>query len=127
MKYLLDTNIFLWSLNDDKRLKRQVRKILEDPLNEIFASVVNGWEISIKHRIGKLPLKTTLFECFEKSSFNILSINLNHILQLDKLSLYRKHKDPFDRLLIAQAKAENLILITSDPKIWRYKIALFKA
>lgn len=127
MKYLLDTNIFLWSLNDDKRLKRQIHKILEDPLNEIFASVVNGWEISIKHKIGKLPLKTTLFECFEKSGFNILDISLNHILQLDKLSLYRKHKDPFDRLLIAQAKAENFTLITSDPKIWRYKIVLLKA
>lgn len=127
MNYLLDTNIFLWSLSGDKRLKKQIRKILEDPLNEIFASVVNGWEISIKHRIGKLPLKTTLFECFEKSGFNILSINLNHILQLDKLPPYRNHKDPFDRLLIAQAKAENLTLITSDPKNWKYKIALLKA
>lgn len=127
MRYLLDTNIFLWSLNDDKRLKKQIRKILEDPLNEIFASVVNGWEISIKHKIGKLPLKTTLFKCFEKSSFNILSINLNHILQFDKLSLYRNHKDPFDRLLIAQAKAENLTLITSDAKIWRYQLPLIKA
>lgn len=125
MKYLLDTNVFLWALNDDKRLKKPIRKILEDPLNEIFASVICGWEISIKHKIGKLPLKTGLSECFEKSQFSVLTINLNHILQLDKLPLY--HKDPFDRILIAQAKAEDLILISSDPKIWKYKISIIKA
>lgn len=122
MRYLLDTNIFLWSLNDDNRLKKSIRKILEDPLNEIYVSVVSGWEISIKHKLGKLPLKTTLPECFEKSNFQILNINLEHILQLDKLPLH--HKDPFDRILISQAKAENLTLITSDEKIWKYKQSL---
>lgn len=122
MRYLLDTNIFLWSLNDDKRLKKQIRKILEDPLNEIFASVVNGWEISIKHKIGKLPLKTTLFKCFEKSSFKVLNINLEHILQLDKLPFH--HKDPFDRILIAQAKVESLTLLTSDQKFKKYDLRL---
>ncbi len=125
MKYLLDTNIFLWALNDDERLKKTIRKILEDPLNEIFASVVNGWEISIKHKLGKLPLKTTLLECFKKSNFEVLNINFEHILQLDKLSSY--HKDPFDRILISQAKAENLTLITSDAKILRYKVSSVKA
>lgn len=125
MRYLLDTNIFLWSLNDDHRLKDSIRKILEDPLHEIYVSVVNGWEISIKHRLGKLPLKTTLSECFRKSNFKVLDINLGHILQLDKLPLH--HKDPFDRMLIAQAKTENLTLITSDEKIWKYKFSMIKA
>lgn len=125
MRCLLDTNIFLWALNDDHRLKSSIRRILEDPLNEIYVSVVTAWEISIKHKTGKLPLKTTLAECFEKSNFSILNINLSHILSLDKLTLH--HKDPFDRLLISQAKVEGLTLITSDPKIWKYKIPLIKA
>lgn len=122
MRYLLDTNIFLWSLNDDPKLKSTIRKILEDPQNEIYTSVVNGWEISIKHRIGKLPLKTTLAECFKRSDFKILNISLDHILVLDKLPPH--HKDPFDRILIAQAKQENLTLITSDEKIFKYKQSL---
>lgn len=122
MRYLLDTNIFLWSLNDDPRLKDAIRKTLEDPGNEIYVSVANGWEISIKHRLGKLPLKTTILECFKKSNFSVLSINLEHILQLDKLPSY--HTDPFDRILIAQAKAEGLTLITSDQKFTKYNLSL---
>ena len=125
MRYLLDTNIFLWALNDDPKLKYNIRKVLEDPKNEVYISVVNGWEISIKNRIGKLPLKTKLEECFKKSDFKVLDISLEHIFQLDKLSRY--HNDPFDRILIAQAKVEGLTLITSDQKIWKYKLKLIKA
>ncbi len=125
MRYLLDTNIFLWSLNADRKLKTSIREIIENPHNEIYISVVSGWEISIKHRSGKLPLKTTLEECFEKSDFSILNINLSHIMQLNKLPTY--HKDPFDRILIAQAKVENLTLITSDQKFQKYKLALVNA
>lgn len=122
MHYLLDTNIFLWSLNDDRRLKHNIRKILKDPLNEIYVSVASGWEISVKHRLGKLPLKTTLLECFRKSTFKVLNINLEHILQLDKLPSH--HKDPFDRILISQAKVENLTLITSDQKFRKYRLSI---
>lgn len=124
MRYLLDTNIFLWWLNDDKKLKDSVRKIIKDSKNQIFVSVASGWEISIKHRKGKLPLKTTLKKCFELSSFEILNINLSHILQLDKLPL--RHNDPFDRIIIAQSQVENLTLITSDEKIWKYSIDILK-
>lgn len=121
----MDTNIFLWSLNDDPKLKDRIRRMLEDRQNEFYVSVASGWEISIKHRAGKLPLKTTIKDCFVKSDFNTLSINLEHILQLDRLPTY--HKDPFDRILIAQAIVENLTLITSDEKIWKYKTSLIKA
>lgn len=120
MRYLLDTQIFLQSLNGDKKLRKELIEILKNPRNHIYASVVNAWEISIKHRLGKLPLKTTLSECFIQSSFNLLNINLNHILAFDKLPPH--HKDLFDRMLVAQAKSENLTLITDDPKIKKYKI-----
>lgn len=124
MRYFLDTNIFLWWLNDDKNLKKEVREIIENPLNQIFLSVVCAWEISIKHRSGKLPLRTTLEKCFKDLSFELLNIKLDHILRLNKLPLY--HKDPFDRILIAQAKTENLTIITTDKKILKYKVKTLK-
>lgn len=125
MHYLLDTNIFLWWLNGDRKLKDNVKREITDPNNFIFISVANAWEISIKHRAGKLPLKTSLKKCFEISDFQVLNLNLEHILVLDKLPLL--HKDPFDRMLIAQAIHEKAALITSDDKIEKYKIDILKA
>lgn len=127
MNYLLDTNIFLWWLGDDKRLKDSIKQIINSQDNKICVSVVSCVEISIKHRIGKLPLKTTIKEIFEISDLNIISIDLDHGLALDELPLHKTHKDPFDRMLVCQAKVEGLTLITHDPKIWKYKIKLIKA
>ena len=120
--YLLDTHIFLWSLDEIKRLTKEVTKILKDPQNRIFVSVATAWEISIKHKKGKLPLKTTLEECFRKSNFEVLEINLPHILQLENLPNY--HKDPFDRMLVAQAIIEKLMIITQDEKIKKYDVSV---
>lgn len=123
MRYLVDTHVFLWWLNADKRLKKSTREIIEHPNNQIIASVVNGWEISIKRKTRKLTLKTTVEECFKLASFEVLTISLNHILKLDTLPLY--HKDPFDRLLIAQAMVEKLTIITDDTKIRKYNIDVY--
>ena len=120
--YLLDTHIFLWSLDETKRLTEEVAKILKDPRNRIFVSVATAWEISIKQKKGKLPLKTTLEECFRKSNFEILEIKLPHILQLENLPFY--HKDPFDRMLVAQAIVEKLMIITEDGKINKYDVSV---
>ena len=120
--YLLDTHIFLWSLDETKRLTKEVAKILKDPRNRIFVSVATAWEISIKQKKGKLPLKTTLEECFRKSNFEILEIKLPHILQLENLPFY--HKDPFDRMLVAQAIVEKLMIITADEKIKKYDVSV---
>lgn len=120
MRYLLDTHILLWWLNDDKKLKSTVSKVIQDKKNQIFISVVSGIEISIKNRSGKLPLKTTVKQIFKIAGFEVLDINLSHLLEFDKLSGY--HKDPFDRILVSQAKVENLVLITSDEKIWKYDV-----
>lgn len=127
MGYLLDTNILLWWLDDSKKLKNQVRQVISDQQNQIYISIVNGLEISIKHKLRKLPLKTKVKKIFESSNFQVININLNHVVGLDKIPLHKDHRDPFDRILIAQAKVEGLILITSDPKIWKYKLALLKA
>lgn len=120
MNYLIDTHIFLWWLSNDKKLKDSFRQIIEDPKNHIYVSVVSGWEISIKNRKGKLPLKTTLAECFKVAGFEVLNISFEHVLSLNKLPLY--HQDPFDRMLVAQAKAEKLKLITDDTKIKKYSV-----
>lgn len=124
MKLLLDTHIFLWVLEGNKKLKNEVEEIIKNPQNQIFVSVVSGIEISIKSKTKKLKLKTTLKRMFEISGFEILNVNFNHLLEMDKLFVY--HKDPFDRILISQAKVENLTLITSDEKIWRYDLQFIK-
>lgn len=125
MRYLLDTNIFLWWLNDDKQLKSTIRKLIFDPKNIIYISVVSGLEMSIKHKIGKLLLKTSIKKCFDISQFEVVPLSLEHALTMDTLPLL--HKDPFDRILIAQSMAENLTLITSDEKIWKYPVKVLRA
>lgn len=125
MRYLLDTNVFLWWLNDDKQLKSTIKKLIFDPKNIIYVSVVSGLEMSIKHKIGKLPLKTSIKKCFDISQFEVVPLSLEHVLIIDTLPLL--HKDPFDRILIAQSMVENFTFITSDEKIWKYKIDLIKA
>lgn len=126
MKYLCDTHILLWWLNNDKRLKDSIKNILTDSHNIILVSVVSAWEIIIKLRTNsKFRLKTTVYECFQKSGFEILNVQLAHVLQIEKLPNF--HQDPFDHILIAQAVAENATLISGDKKIWKYKIDLLKA
>ena len=127
MRYLLDTHIFVWWLNGDKKLKTSIRKIIENKENQILASVISGIEASIKARTRKLKLKTTVKTMFEISGFKALDVNLNHILELDTLPLHKDHKDPFDRILISQSRVENLTFITSDEKIWKYDLRLLKA
>lgn len=123
-RYLLDTNILLWWLGNDKWLKRGIKEIISAEENQIFVSVISFWEISVKNRLGKLPLRTNLKTIIKESKFNILDITADHVLALNALPLY--HKDPFDRMLIAQAKTEKLKLVTSDSKIWKYKIQILK-
>ncbi|MBI4225492.1 type II toxin-antitoxin system VapC family toxin [Candidatus Roizmanbacteria bacterium] len=122
MKYLLDTQIFLWALDKDSNLKQLVRRIIINPNIIIYISLVSIWEMSIKRKIGKLDLKYKLRTYVDKSGFDLLNINLDHIITLDKLPLH--HRDPFDRLLVAQAKTEKLTLITADPKMKKYDVKL---
>jgi PIN domain nuclease of toxin-antitoxin system len=122
MKLLLDTHIFLWLIDDDKRLSEQYRQAIQDPNNEKFLSVVSIWECVIKYQIGKLDFpsspETYLPKERRKHLIKTLTVDENSIAQLIKLPLL--HKDPFDRLIMAQALQHNLIIMTEDKLILAY-------
>lgn len=126
MQALLDTNAFLWWVTNDKKLSSAANTIISNPQNEIFFSIVSGWEIVIKAQIGKLPLPESP-EIYIPSrlsyyDFKTLSINMKDVLQTWRLELH--HKDPFDRLLIAQSQINNLPIITADNKFDLYNVSI---
>lgn len=124
MRYLVDTHILLWWLEDSPLLPKNIKDILADQTNTVCFSIASAWEIEIKINLNKLTLKTSLDTVFSSLTFDRLDIKLNHILALEKLPQY--HKDPFDRMLLAQAQVEQLTLITSDKKIWKYDSKILK-
>jgi len=119
MKYLLDTAAFLWSVDAQERLNTQAREILEDRGAELFLSSVVSWEIMIKAARGKLTLSRSVSEtlnlAFAKFGMQAQPITHAHSLILGELPPI--HNDPFDRMLVAQARSENLILMTADSVI----------
>lgn len=120
MKYLLDTHIFVWWMEDNKRLKENITEIIENQDNDICLSVVSIWELIIKRKLGKFKFPLNWKETLKESRLNILPVDLEYTFILDVLPLL--HKDPFDRMLVAQALGENCILITADPKISKYNV-----
>lgn len=124
MRYLLDTHIFLWWMSGDKRLKKDTQRLIKDSRNEIFVSVASAWEMTIKQSIGKLKLRVPVRESLELSRLTVLPISLAHVEAVEGLPPL--HRDPFDRMLIAQARTEGLILITDDEKVRKYHITATK-
>ena len=122
MKVLVDTHIFLWLMTEPERLVPAIRSACQDEENQLVLSVVSLWEIQIKVGLGKLtlhlPLRQILDEQTHRGAFELLPVLAEHVLALDSLPAY--HQDPFDRLLIAQAIAENLLLASQDAKIAAY-------
>lgn len=122
MRLLLDTHTFLWWCANDPRLSQHATAAISVADNEVFVSAVNGWEIAIKSRLGKLPLpeppKAFMTTMLERHAFGVLAVTLSHALAEFDLPTY--HNDPFDRLLVAQALTENLTLVTDDGKIQEY-------
>ena len=112
-------------MQQNQYLHKKVQNILSDTNNQIYLSVVSPWEMIIKKKLGKLKLAKDWKMTLKQSGFLILPITLEHSYALETLPLY--HKDPFDRMLVAQAKTEKLKLITSDSKIWKYKVSILKA
>lgn len=121
MDILFDTHILLWHLEDDSRLKPEKSDIIEEPLNRIFISVASLWEIAIKRSIGKLSIKLTL-EQLTPNPIALLPIQIAHLRQVELLHFH--HSDPFDRLIIAQAKTEDFFVMTDDPHFKNYPIKL---
>ena len=122
MRYLLDTHIILWWLYDDPKLPRRHRQIITKPDNHIIVSVASLWEIEIKRAIGKLVVDSGYIDAIKSEGFKLLSIHAGHIVKLHSLSLH--HNDPFDRMLIAQAKAECMIFLTIDKMVKKYDIEI---
>ena len=122
MKLLLDTHIFLWLIDDDKRLSEQYRQAIQNPNNEKFLSVVSVWECFIKYQIGKLDFpsspETYLPKERRKHLIKTLTVDEESIPPLVKLPLL--HKDPFDRLIMAQSLQHDLSIMTEDKLILAY-------
>jgi len=118
MRLLLDTNAFLWWRDASPRLPDHVKDQISDPANDIVVSIVSFWEIAIKRRLGKLRFLDDFEAAMAEEEFDLLGIDYPHLRSLDDLPLH--HRDPFDRLLIAQAIAENLTVATDDKLFARY-------
>jgi PIN domain nuclease of toxin-antitoxin system len=124
-RLLLDTHVLLWWLTDDARLGSKTRKIIEDERNEIFVSAATTWEVSIKKSLGKIRGPDDLDGIVEDEGFSKLPISLYHGQAAGGLPYH--HRDPFDRMLVAQAQAEGLSLITADPHIPLYGVRTLHA
>lgn len=125
MNYLLDTHIVLWWLNDSKKLKPSIRTIITTSENNIFTSSASIWEISIKRALGKLKAPENTLEKINESDFQLLSVTARQAWQVQQLPFH--HKDPFDRLLIAQAQLEHLSIITADHIFQKYSVSVVLA
>ena len=122
MAFLLDTHVFLWFISGDTQLPVSVREKIKDIHQPCFLSAASLWEITIKTQIGKLTLNISLQELFDfadRNQIEIVPITYDHLITLSKLPNH--HNDPFDRLIISQAISENLILITRDKGLKKYK------
>ena len=123
--YLLDTHTLLWFWEDDKKLSRAARDILTSYI-KAYVSMVSLWEIAIKAKLGRLqPLQESFVDLLKKQEFSLLPIEFAHVMKLQSLPLH--HCDPFDRMLIAQAKCEKLAIMTTDVQFKPYDVKLLKA
>ena len=124
MRLLLDTQALLWFVLDDPKLSAKAKALIADPANDIEISPASYWEIAIKISIGKYHLPESLDSFFERelgaNAFRILSIKPRHVAPLTSLPFY--HRDPFDRLLVAQAMVESIAIISSDLALDNYPV-----
>ncbi len=125
MKLLIDTHVFLWILSERQRFSAKARAFLEDTdSNQFFLSDASAWEASIKFGLGKLklPEKPELFfpDRVRQAGYRHLRIDLSHVTRIH--SLPHIHGDPFDRLLVSQAKVESMTIISNDPVFKRYSV-----
>lgn len=125
MRQLLDTHVVLWWLTDDRRLGRTARSMIADHGNGVFVSAATHWEISVKIELGKLETDADLREAIARSGFRDLPISPEHAWRAGRLPLV--HRDPFDRLLVAQAMLEHLTIVTADRQIARYDVPVIPA
>ena len=128
MKLLLDTHVFIWWADNPEKLSPAALAALEDEANELLLSVASVWEMQIKIQMGKLklslPLKELVKNQQETNNLTVSPVALPHVLALDALPFH--HKDPFDRMLIAQSIEEGLTLVTADSQFSAYSVKLLQ-
>ena len=126
MKLLLDTRVFLWAITNDSRLTTEKAAAFVDEGNELFLSIASVWEMLIKVGISNLPLPKPsaayITKQLDKNRINTLPIRAAHLAQLEKLPPL--HKDPFDRMIVAQAQAEGYPVLSSDRAIYQYDVEI---
>jgi len=126
VRILLDTHAFLWWLFDDPKLSQSARECIRKRGNTIFVSAASAWEISTKHRLGKLPeasvVVTQFSRLLKRAGMEALDVSVEHALLAGTLAI--AHCDPFDRMLAAQSRLENLPLLTRDPALAMFDIDL---
>jgi len=126
MKILLDTHAFLWAITEDAQLSVRAREIFTARTSELFLSVASIWEILIKVQLKKLPLTKPvvpfLREQLANNNIHVLPIVLDHVARLEDLPVH--HRDPFDRILVAQSMEEGWPLLSADPLLVRYPTEL---
>ena len=125
MKYLLDTHVILWWFTTPEKIRLKAQQIIKDKSNIIFVSSASFWEMAIKKSIGKLTLPHNLLETAIAEGFKFLPIMPEEGLGVADLPFL--HSDPFDRLLIIQAKLHDLVIITNDSKIIEYPVISIEA
>ena len=127
MKLLLDTHALLWWWSDDKRLSKRAAKAIADEDNTVLISAASAWEIATKHRIGKLPgaerAVAEFNELIVNDGFAHLNVSYGHAIKAGAFT--REHRDPFDRMLAAQASIEGATLVTGDAAIKLFRVKCF--
>jgi PIN domain nuclease of toxin-antitoxin system len=125
VKALLDTHAFLWAIAEEGKLSRRAEQIYTGP-NDLFFSVASIWEILIKVQAGRLPLPAPaspyLVKKLAENRIEVLPITLDHVLRIEDLELH--HRDPFDRILIAQSLEDKLPIISADPTFEKYPVKI---
>ena len=122
MRLLLDTNALIWTLVRRERIPSIAIDAIEDKANDVFVSVVSAWEIEIKAAKERLGVPSDLQDALALQSFEPLTVAMHHVHAVESLPRY--HRDPFDRMIIAQAHLEGMTIITSDREIRRYPVAV---
>jgi PIN domain nuclease of toxin-antitoxin system len=125
MRLLIDTHVFIWASDTPGKLSAKTRALIAEPSNEVFVSAASLWEMAIKAAQGRLTFPVDRMpEIVAEMGFEPLSMTMSHALEAG--SLPRHHDDPFDRMLIAQARLDGLTLVTLDRQFAQYDVPIFK-
>jgi PIN domain nuclease of toxin-antitoxin system len=124
VKYLLDTSVFLWSAGAPEKLNKQATSLLSSNASELYLSAASSWEIAIKFALGSLTLLKPPSEFIPHAmrALALRSLDITHFHSLAAGELPRHHQDPFDRMLVAQARSETMVLLTADSTLTRYDV-----